>query len=414
MISSGTIGMPLHFGRMPAWFTENMGNLTKAVFESVIQHYGKSELLTRLSDPNWLQAVGSVAGFQYNSSGVTAALFGSVRPKINPMAKELGVYILGGKGKRAWAGPQQITRVADQHGLDGTALVRAFQLGRRVDNNAIQDGFNIYQQHFILSDEGEWTGITQGMDTSTRRARRYHMRSSTVRSFVEDPHTAIVGDRGGKIINLADARADKSRSQILELTQSDPKEVIGAVRSIEMGDYHDIKKADVDLKKLGAVLAMSHGKGVEDFEDLLLLKGVGPRTLRALALASELIHGDSSRFEDPARFSFASGGKDGRPFPVEKEALSETIQHLQDSVEQAKLGYSEKSKALKRLHRATRHIEDTRAPEADVEAYADSEWDHAEKSGGLTFMGTVIPVLTKAAVSLQNSLLYPKRSGQSR
>jgi hypothetical protein len=159
---------------------------------------------------------------------------------------------------------------------------------------------------------------------------------------------------------------------------------------------------------------MSHGKGIDNFEDLLLLKGIGPRTLRSLALASELIHGESSRFDDPARFSFAVGGKDGRPYPIDKAALSETINHLQDSVEQSKLGYNDKSKALKRLHRATRHIEDTRSPEANLDALEKAEWDHSEKSGGMTFMGKVIPTVTKAVVGLQNSLLYNKRDGRAR
>ena len=414
MISSGTIGMPLHFGRMPNWFTESMGELSKAVFESVIQNYGKSELLTRLSDPNWFQALGSVAGMQYNSSGVTAAVLGSVRRKINPMAKDLGIYILGGKGKRAWRTPQQIEKVSDAHGLDGNALVRSCELARRVDNNAIQDGYNLYQQHFILSDEGEWAGINQGMDVATRRARRYHMHSPSVRSFVDDPHTGIVGDRGEQVLNLADTRAVKSRQHIVDISTTKPSEVVEAVRDLNMGDYHQVKAGDVDLKKLGAVLAMSHGKGIDNFEDLLLLKGIGPRTLRSLALTSELIHGESSRFDDPARFSFAVGGKDGRPYPIDKAALSETINHLQESVEQSKLGYNDKSKALKRLHRATRHIEDTRSPEANLDALEKAEWDHSEKSGGMTFMGKVIPTVTKAVVGLQNSLLYTKRDGRAR
>ena len=181
-----------------------------------------------------------------------------------------------------------------------------------------------------------------------------------------------------------------------------------------MGNYHEGREQDVDLKRLGAVLALAHGQEIEKFEDLLLLKGVGPQTLKALALTSELIHGDASRFDDPARFSFAVGGKDGRPHPIDKKALDETINHLQDAVEQSKLGYDEKSKALKRLHRATRHIEDTRAPEADLDALEKAEWNHAEKSGGMTFMGKVIPGVTKAAFKLQNSLLYGKRDGGAR
>ena len=408
MINSGAIGMPLHFGRMPHWFTEHMGEMTKAVIESVVQNYGKSELLTRMSDPNWFQALGAVAGMQYNSSGVTAAVLGSVRRKINPMASELGVHILGGKGKAAWRAPRQIQQVAEKHSLDGDALVRSCQLTRRVDQNAVQDGYDTYQQHVILTDEGEWAGMTQGMDVSTRRARRYHWHSPSVRSFVDDPHTGIVGEKGETILNLADSRADGARQHIVEMTQDEPRAVLEAAREVTMGNYHEVREQDVDLKRLGAVLALSHGQQIDNFEDLLLLKGVGPRTLKALALTSELIHGDASRFDDPARFSFAVGGKDGRPHPIDRGALQETISHLQDSVEQSKLGYDEKSKALKRLHRATRHIEDTQAPEANLDELASAEWQRAEESGGMTFMGKVIPGVTKAIVDMQNSLLYGK------
>ena len=412
MINSA-ISLPLHYGRIPRWLTEHMGELTKAVIESVVQNYGKSELLTRMGDANWLQALGAVAGFQYNSSGVTAAVLGSVRPKINPMANELGLYFLGGKAKSAWRAPTQIKRVADKHGLNGDELVRSCQLARRIDNNAVQDGYNLYQQHFILSDEGEWAGISQGMNTATRRARRYHMVSSPVRSFVEDPHTAVVGEPGTAIINLADSRAENARKHIVEMTKEDPREVVQAARFVSLGDHHDIRAKDVNLKRLGAVLAMSHGEEINNFEDLLLLKGIGPRTLRSLALTSELIHGDASRFDDPARFSFAVGGKDGRPHPIDRTALRETINHLQDSVEQSKMGYNEQSKALKRLHRATRHIEDTREPQANIDDLVKSEWEHSEKSGGMTFMGKVIPGLTKAIVGMQNSLLYGTRDGQT-
>ena len=245
------------------------------------------------------------------------------------------------------------------------------------------------------------------MDTRTRRARRYHWHSPTVRDFVSDPHTGICGERGQKILNLADSRAKPTRDHMVELTQESPEKIIDAARGIEFGDYHEIRESDVNLKRLGAVLAIAHGE-VDNFPELLMLKGVGPHTLKSLALVSEVIHGDASRFEDPARFSFALGGKDGNPGPVDRKAYDETIQHLQESVEQSKLGYDEKSKALKRLHRATKKVEDTKSPEVDIEAYAKSEWDRLEKDGGYTFMGKVIPGVTKAIMGLQNSLLYGK------
>ena len=413
MINSGMMGMPLHFGKMPKWLTERMGKMGSAIIESVAQNYGKSEVLTRLSDPNWFQALGAVMGMQWNSSGVTATVLGSLKRKINPMASELGIYILGGKGKYGWNTPQQVRRVSNYHGLKGNELVKASQLTRRVDNNAIQDGYNLYQQYFILSDEGEWTGINQGMNTRTRRARRYHWHSPTVRSFVSDPHVGIVGERGAPILNLADSRADFARTNIVGLTKEKPSEVLDVYRNISLPDRHDIREKDLNLNRLGAELHMAYTNEIDNFEDLLLLKGIGPRTLKALALTSEVIHGDASRFEDPSRFSFAVGGKDGIPHPVDKEAYDETIEMLSDSVEKAKLGYKDKSKALKRLHSATKNAESKYTPTAFLKDLVDFEWDHAEKNGGMTFMGETIKGVTRAITSIQNSVLYGSKANKN-
>ncbi len=230
---------------------------------------------------------------------------------------------------------------------------------------------------------------------------------------MSDPHTGIVGERGQPIVNLADSRAENTRQHIVELTHEDTQQVLESCREVSMGDHHEVRAEDVNLKRLGAVLAMAHDNEIDNFEDLLMLKGVGPRTLKSLALVSEVIHGDASRFEDPARFSFAVGGKDGRPHPIDKQALDETIEHLQDSVEKSKLGYDDKSKALKRLHHATRHIETTRAPEAHLDELENAEWQHAEDHDGMTFAGKVIPGVTRAIFSLRNSLLYGKQGDKS-
>ena len=413
MINSGMMGMPLHFGKMPKWLTERMGKMGSAIIESVAQNYGKSEVLTRLSDPNWFQALGAVMGMQWNSSGVTATVLGSLKRKINPMASELGIYILGGKGKYGWSTPQQVRRVSDYHSLKGDELVKASQLTRRVDNNAIQDGYNLYQQFFILSDEGEWTGITQGMNTRNRRARRYHWHSPTVRSFVSDPHVGIVGDRGGEILNLADSRADFARTNIVGLTKENPKEVLDVYKNMTLPNRHDIREKDLNLKRLGAVLQMAYNSEINNFEDLLMLKGVGPRTLKALALTSEMIHGDASRFEDPSRFAFAVGGKDGIPHPVDKKAYDETIEMLSDSVEKAKIGDKDKSKALKRLHTATKDVESRYTPTAFLKDILDIEWDHAENNGGMTFMGETVKGLTRAITSIQNTVLYGSKADKN-
>ena len=406
MINSGIMGMPLHFDKMPRWLTERMGNMGLAIVESVVQNYGKSEMLTRMSDPNWFQAFGAVMGMQWNSSGVTASVLGSLRRKTNPRAKELGIYILGGKGRYSYYAPNQIKNVSNQHGLKGNELVKSCYLTRKIDNNAIMDGYNLYQQYFILTDEGEWTNISQGMNTKTRRARRYHWHSPTVRSFVDDPHTGIVGKKGKPIINLVDSRANNVRNNIINLTHEKPMKVLNECKKMSLPNRHDVRESDVNMKRLGAVLEMAYNNGIDNFEDLMMLKGVGPKTLKSLALVSEVIHGDSSRFEDPSRFSFAVGGKDGRPHPVDTKAYDETIEMLQDSVEKSKLGYKDKSKAIKRLHRATKDVESRFTPVSFLEDLLDIEWKDSEKNGGMTFMGKTIKGVTKAITSIQNQFLY--------
>jgi hypothetical protein len=313
---------------------------------------------------------------------------------------------LGGKGKYSYYAPNQIKRVSDKHGLKGDELVKSCHLTRRVDNNAVQDGYNLYQQYFILSDEGEWTAISQGMNTSTRRARRYHWHSPSVRSFVDDPHKGIVGDRGGKILNLADGRADFARKNIVSLTKENPKEVAQILNGISLPNHHDVRESDVNMKRLGSVMSMAYERGVDNFEDLLMLKGVGQRTIKSLALVSEVVHGDSSRFDDPARFAFAVGGKDGRPHPVDKESYDETIEILGDAVEKSKLGYNDKSKALKRLHKATVKNESSFKPISFLNDLMDYEWKHSEKNGGMTFMGKTVKGVTRAIMSIQNQVLY--------
>ena len=406
MINAGAMGMPLHFGKVPRWLTDRMGKMGSAIIESVAQNYGKSEVLTRLSNPNWFQAFGAVMGMHWNSSGVTAVVLGSLKRKINPMAKDLGIYILGGKGKYSYYAPNQIKQVSDRHGLKGDELVKSCQLTRKVDNNAIQDGYNLYQQYFILSDEGEWTAISQGMNTAKRRARRYHWHSPTVRSFVDDPHKGIVGEKGDQILNLADGRADFARKNIVNLTKEKPKEVMNTLKSISLPNRHDVRESDVNMKRLGSVMNMAYERGVDNFEDLLMLKGVGQRTIKSLALVSEVVHGDSSRFDDPARFAFAVGGKDGRPHPVDTESYDETIEILGDAVEKSKLGYNDKSKALKRLHNATVKNEGSFSPISFLNDLMDFEWKYSEKSGGKTFMGKTIKGVTRAIMSIQNSALY--------
>ena len=414
MINAGSMGLPLHFGKMPSWFTERMGLMGNAIVESVVDNYGKSEVLTRMSDPNWFQALGAVMGMQWNSSGVTAAVLGSLKPQINPKANDLGLYILGGKGKYGWSVPNQVRRISDKHNLNGDELAKSSQLTSRVDNNAVQDGYNLYQQYFIVTDEGEWTSITQGMNKNTRRARRYHWHSPTVKSFVETPHTGIVGEKGHPILNLTDSKADMLRTNMVGLTKEKPSEVIGHYKDIVMPNRHDVREEDVNMTRLGSVLNMAYNSDIENFEDLIMMKGVGPRTLKSLAMVSEVVHGDASRFEDPARFSFAIGGKDGRPHPIDTKAMDETIDMLQTSVDKSKLGDKDKSRAIKRLHRACVENEKGASPISFLEDLIEYEWDHAEKNGGKTFMGDVKKGVTRTIMNTQNALLYGKSDLKSK
>jgi uncharacterized protein len=409
MINAGTIGMPLHFGRVPSFLTERMGKMGNAIVESIVENYGKSEVLTRMSDPNWFQALGAVMGMHWNSSGVTATVLGSLQRQINPRSKTLGLHILGGKGKRMGWTTKQINRVSDKHGLPGQELVHACNLTRRVDNNAVQDGYGLYQQYFILSDEGEWTSISQGMNRQTRRARRYHWHSPTVESFVNRPHTGIVGIEQQQVLNLVDGEASSLRNNMVALTKDRPGEVIEALRSLELPDRHDVRKGDVNLARLGSVLNLAYNRDIEQFDDLVMMQGVGPRTLKALAMASEVIHGDATRFEDPARFSFAVGGKDGRPHPIDEKSFDETVSMLQNSVDSAKLGDKDKSAALKRLHKVAVAGESIGTPLDFLGELIESEWSHAENSGGKTFMGTVVKGITRKIMDTQNGLLYGKR-----
>jgi len=412
MINAGMIGMPLHFGKVPGFLTERMGNMGDAIVESIVDNYGKSEVLTRLSDPNWFQAFGAVMGMHWNSSGVTATVLGSLKRKINPKASDLGIYILGGKGKQSWHAPKQIERVSDEHGLEGNELVKSCQLTRRIDNNAVQDGYNLYQQYFILTDEGEWTSISQGMNTGTRRARRYHWHSPTVRSFVDNPHTGIVGMENQQVLNLVDGQADMLRTNMVGLTSEKPAEILDVYRGLDLPDRHDVRKEDVNMARLGSVLNLAYNRDIENFEDLVMMKGVGPRTLKSLAMVSEVIHGDSTRFDDPARFSFAVGGKDGRPHPIDTEAFDETVEMLQDSVEKSKLGDKDKSSAMKRLHKVAVKGESVGTPLDFLEDLIEHEWNDSEKSVGKTFMGTVVKGVTRALMDTQNGLLYGDKSGK--
>lgn len=325
MKRSGSADLPLHGGSVPKWLAQRMTLLGTGIAESVIHHYGPSELLTRLADPFWFQALGCVLGMDWHSSGITTSVLGALKRGVNPRAQELGIYICGGRGRHSRRTPDELRHYADLSSLNGESLVRSSRLAARVDNNAIGDGFQLYLHGFIVTKRGEWTVVQQGMNADIALARRYHWRSATVRDFTSEPHTGVVGENQGIIMNLVAMQSKPAQEAILETVRGRPEITLEAVRKLTMPARHEVRSSDIDLKRLGAVLALAYERELNDFASLLLLEKLGPRTLQSLALVAEVIHGKATRFSDPARFSFAHGGKDGHPFPVPLNTYDESL-----------------------------------------------------------------------------------------
>ena len=384
MKRSGTADLPLHGGRVPAWLAERMTALGTAITEAVVLDYGTSGFLSRLSDPHWFQAFGAVMGMDWHSSGITTSVMGALKRGLNPRAHELGLYICGGRGRHSRRTPDELRAIGDRLSLDAGPLVRTSRLTARVDNNAIADGFQIYLHTFVVATNGEWAVVQQGLNEASATARRYHWHSAAVRDFTDAPHTAIVGESRGVIQNLVDTGAAPARQAMLDVVGDDPSRTLAALRSWQAPRHHDVRAEDVDLKRLGAVLAVAHERDLRDFASLLLVENLGPRTLQSLALVAEVVHGTPTRFQDPARFSFAHGGKDGHPFPVPLETYDETLGVLRRSLDRAQVEAGLKRDGLRRLDRFVRQVEHHGAAEVDFDAALDHERRISPSLGGRT------------------------------
>jgi hypothetical protein len=382
MQRSGTANLPLHGGSVPKWLADRMTLLGTAIAENVIRDYGTSALLSRLADPFWFQALGAVMGMDWHSSGITTSVLGALKRGLNPRSDELGIHVCGGRGRHSRRTPDELRDYADRAGLDGDKLVRASRLAARVDNNAIADGFQLYLHGFVLTTTGEWTIVQQGMNEQNALARRYHWHSAMVKDFTVEPHSAIVGDHQGEIMNLVAAPATPAQAAILDLVHQKPDKVLHDFRDLTMPRHHDVRSEDVDLSRLGAVLGVAYERDLHDFASLLLVEKLGPRTLQSLALVAEVIHGTPTRFRDPARFSFAHGGKDGHPFPVPVKTFDQTIHVLRSSLEAAKLGNTEKLDGLRRLDRFVRAVERSGAPQANFDKIIAQEKAISASLGG--------------------------------
>jgi hypothetical protein len=386
MKRSGFADLPLHGGRVPPWLAERMERLGTAITENIVAHYGTAAFLSRLSDPFWFQALGCVMGMDWHSSGITTSVLGALKRGLNPRAQELGLYFCGGRGKQSRKTPDELLALADRQGLDGSALVRTSRLTAKIDNNAIGDGFQIYLHSFVVTKAGDWAVVQQGLNEETGLARRYHWHSASVRDFTSEPHTGIAGENQGTILNLVDHRAALAQEALLEISRTLPEQTLSILPKLSLPRHHEVRSGNVDLKRLGAVLATSYDRQLRDFASLLLVENLGPRTLQTLALIAEVVHGAPSRFSDPARFSFALGGKDGHPFPVPLKTYDESLAVLRRALDAAKLGHTEKLDGFRRLDQIVREVEEQSQPSAHFERVLSHERAISPRLGGRTVM----------------------------
>jgi uncharacterized protein len=398
---TGFADLPLHGGRVPPWLAERMASLGRVIVEAIVLEAGRDELLRRLAHPFWFQSFGAVMGMDWHSSGITTSVMGALKRGLAPVEHELGIHVCGGRGRHSRRTPDELLAIGERVGLPGDALARTSRLVAKVDSAAVQDGFELYLHSFVVADDGGWTVVQQGMNPASKQARRYHWMSFGLEDFVDEPHAAIDGPEQGEIINLTDRRALPSRRAQLELVAGGPDRVIDAlarVRGIapapapallphlQLPAHHDVRAGDVVMRRLHAALAAAADRGPQDFAELLLVPGVGARTVASLALVAEVIHGAPHRFSDPARFSAAHGGKDGHPFPVPLAVYDRTIAVLRSAVTRAKLGREDELAAIRNLDRQAQLLDGVAGGGTWNELVA-SERAASHRWGGMTVKG---------------------------
>jgi hypothetical protein len=401
---AGSADLPLHGGRVPPWLANRMTRLGTVISEAIVHHYGRDELLRRLAHPFWFQSFGAVMGMDWHSSGITTSVVGALKRGLAPLSGELGIHVCGGRGAHSRQTPHELVAIGDRVGFDGAALATASRLVAKVDSAAVQDGFDLYLHGFIVTDDGHWVVVQQGMNGERRQARRYHWLSEGLTSFVDSPHAAIDGERQGEIVNLTDHRAEGSRRGQIDILGSlgpdriikeaaklsAPKETTDAgqpsLPHLVMPAHHDVRPSDVIARRLHGTLAAAAERGPADFAELLLTPGVGARTVQSLAMVAEVVHGAPYRFADPARFSLAHGGKDRHPYPVPITVYDETIRVLKSAVAKARLGRDEELGALKRLDDQARVLERTAAGPGVAE-HIGRERENSNAYGGRSVFG---------------------------
>jgi hypothetical protein len=355
---TGIANLPLHYGKAPRWLFDRMVKLAREITIVIIVDYGAEEMLRRLSHPFWFQAFGCILGFDWHSSGVTTTLCGAIKEGIKGLEKDLGLFIAGGKGKTSRQTPTELEKWGELISINPAPLVYASRMSAKVDSAAVQDGYQLYHHSFFFNSHGSWVVVQQGMNETARYARRYHWLGETVTDFVNEPHSAILSEARGKALNLIASESDPARNTITNIvTSQKPEEILldlKKIKTLSLPSHHYLSKEDIHPDSLKKIILSTYERQPEGFEHLLGLQGVGAKTIRALSLISELVHGVAPSYRDPARYSFAHGGKDGIPYPVDRQTYDKSIELLRKAINKSKISLSEKRDAEVRLVRLLR------------------------------------------------------------
>lgn len=351
-MKTGTANLPLHYGNAPSWLFEKMAKLAREISTILVKEHGVGEFLKKLSDPFWFQSLGCVLGFDWHSSGLTTVTCGALKEGLKPLERDLGLFVCGGKGRTSRKTPNEINALGQKLSLDTHPLIYASKIAAKVDNNALQDGYQLYHHSFFFARNGQWSVIQQGMNTKTHWARRYHWLSDTVTDFCCEPQKAIACNHQAQVINLVAKESNLARKVTAKLSQRKPEKNIKEIKQLKnlrLSQRHEVLVSDINPENIKKILLSTYEYQPKNFEKLLAMPGVGPKTIRALSLIAELLYGAPASTRDPAQYSFAHGGKDGIPYPVDKKTYQESIDYLRKAVNRAKLGHYEKLHALRRL-----------------------------------------------------------------
>lgn len=349
---TGIANLPLHYGKAPSWLFQRMKALARQITIVIVDEFGTEEMLRKLADPFWFQALGNILGFDWHSSGLTTTACGALKEGIRGMERDLGLFVAGGKGGTSRKTPEEIAGFGRFLSRNPQELIYASRMAAKVDSTAVQDGYQIYHHCFFFTREGSWCVVQQGMNVSRRYARRYHWLGEALEDFVCEPHSAICCEQRGECLNMVARESGKARDVSAELAKEKPERLIKELerlKSLELPSRHQIVVRDMNPERLKRIFLRTYEVQPQGFESLLGIKGVGPKSIRALSLISELIYGASPSFQDPARFSFAHGGKDGHPYPVDRKNYNRSIAVLEKAISQARIGRREKLETLKRL-----------------------------------------------------------------